>query len=252
MRLPMRTDFTPLTQHLSLFRADHRVPLASGNDPVDPARSNRRDGDAKALDNLVSMCRGACHRAHGDCRSIGFRQACYRRRTGREVARRTAIGLQPRQTETARGAAAVGRDKVGPSPGMPATWALRAAMVHQLWALKVVRTNVRTMAELISAREFASREPCDEKLIRRAIAKGLLQKDSGGFLDAVQIGNGWRKTNRCGSDSAAAQSADTSKVVRTDVRTSVKRVEAQLPGEALMASADRSEAARCSHLRPRQ
>lgn len=72
------------------------------------------------------------------------------------------------------------------------------------------------MAELITVREFARREGCDEKKVRRGLAKGLLSKDSEGLLDAGQVGNGWRKTNRRGRASAAA---DNPPSVRTNVRS---------------------------------
>jgi hypothetical protein len=81
------------------------------------------------------------------------------------------------------------------------------------------------MAELITVREFARREVCDEKQVRRGIEKGLLVKDSAGLLDAAQVGGPWRKTNRRGRDAAAAKGADTSKNVRTDVRTPDVRTE---------------------------
>lgn len=78
------------------------------------------------------------------------------------------------------------------------------------------------MAELITVREFARREPCDEKQVRRGIEKGLLVKDSDGLLDASQVGSGWRKTNRRGRDGTAAKAADIPEIVRTDVRTTVR------------------------------
>lgn len=75
------------------------------------------------------------------------------------------------------------------------------------------------MAESITVREFARREQCDEKQVRRGIEKGLLVKDSAGLLDAAQVGSGWRKTNRRGRDAATAKGADTDEIVRADVRT---------------------------------
>jgi hypothetical protein len=75
------------------------------------------------------------------------------------------------------------------------------------------------MAELITVREFARRESCDEKQVRRGIEKGLLVKDAAGFLDSGQVGSGWRKTNRRGRDSAPPKAADIPEVVRIDVRT---------------------------------
>ena len=63
--------------------------------------------------------------------------------------------------------------------------------------------------EKLSAREFAKREGCDEKQVRRALRIGKLIKDVDGLLDASQIGNGWRKPNRRTHVAAAQQSADT-------------------------------------------
>jgi hypothetical protein len=75
------------------------------------------------------------------------------------------------------------------------------------------------MAELITVREFARRESCDEKQVRRGIEKGLLVKDSAGLLNAAQVGSGWRKTNRRGRDGVSAKAAYIPEIVRTDVRT---------------------------------
>jgi hypothetical protein len=99
------------------------------------------------------------------------------------------------------------------------------------------------MAELITVREFARRESCDEKQVRRGIDKGLLVKDSAGHLDAAQIGNGWRKTNRRGRDSAAEKGADTPPVVRTNVRPVVRTEVVRAPdaeeGETAADAAER-------------
>jgi hypothetical protein len=64
------------------------------------------------------------------------------------------------------------------------------------------------MTERLAVREFARREGCNEKQVRRAVEKGLLRKDSDGLISADQLGNGWRKTNRRGRDAAAAAVAD--------------------------------------------
>ena len=70
-------------------------------------------------------------------------------------------------------------------------------------------------AAFISVREFARRDGCDDKLVRRAIKSGKLPADDAGKLDPGLVGTGWRKTNRRGADTA-----DTSKNVRTkSVRT---------------------------------
>lgn len=62
----------------------------------------------------------------------------------------------------------------------------------------------------ISIREFARRDGCSEKLVRRALESGRLQRLADGTLDASLVGTGWRKTNRHGADSAdvAADTAD--------------------------------------------
>ncbi|NYH23956.1 hypothetical protein [Paraburkholderia bryophila] len=52
------------------------------------------------------------------------------------------------------------------------------------------------MSERLNVSEFARREGCDEKQVRRAITKGLLRKDTDGLLDATLIGSNWRKPNR--------------------------------------------------------
>jgi hypothetical protein len=73
------------------------------------------------------------------------------------------------------------------------------------------------MAERISVREFARREGCDEKLVRRAINEGRLPRGDDKKLDAALVGAGWRKGNADrvpqGADTGA-DSADT--VVRSD------------------------------------
>ena len=51
------------------------------------------------------------------------------------------------------------------------------------------------MSELLSISEFARRAGCDEKQVRRSLAKGYLQKGSDGLLDAVQLARSWRRQN---------------------------------------------------------
>ncbi len=63
------------------------------------------------------------------------------------------------------------------------------------------------MAELISIREFARREDCNDKLVRRAIANGFLALSEGKTLDAALVGSPWRKRNRDRADTSG--SADT-------------------------------------------
>jgi hypothetical protein len=60
----------------------------------------------------------------------------------------------------------------------------------------------------ISIREFARREGCNDKLVRRAINSGHLSVLADGTLDPALIGSGWRKTNRR-ADICADKPADT-------------------------------------------
>lgn len=56
--------------------------------------------------------------------------------------------------------------------------------------------------EMLSIREFARRDGCNEKLVRRAISDGHLRPSPDGKLTADLVGTGWRKTNRRGADTA--------------------------------------------------
>jgi hypothetical protein len=68
----------------------------------------------------------------------------------------------------------------------------------------------------IKIREFARRDGCDDKLVRRAIAKGNLKTLADGTLDEKLVGSGWRKTNRKNASADTAdKAADTPKGVRT-------------------------------------
>lgn len=63
----------------------------------------------------------------------------------------------------------------------------------------------------ISVREFARRDACDEKLVRRAIAGGFLERFRDGSLEPALVGTGWRKTNRRrGPANTTAHTADKS------------------------------------------
>lgn len=70
------------------------------------------------------------------------------------------------------------------------------------------------MAELISIREFARREGCDDKLVRRAITGGFLALSEGKSLDASLVGTAWRKRKRDRADTS--QGADTGKKAGAD------------------------------------
>jgi hypothetical protein len=48
----------------------------------------------------------------------------------------------------------------------------------------------------ISAREFARRDGCDEKLVRNGKLHGYLKAFPDGSLDPALVGTGWRETNR--------------------------------------------------------
>src|SRR3546814_16485041 len=89
----------------------------------------------------------------------------------------------------------------------------RVVWIHRGGVLRVVRTEMSAPAT-VSVREFARLDGCDEKLVRRAIKSGKLPTSEDGRLDPKLAGTGWRKSNR-----RVADSADTSKNVRTSVRT---------------------------------
>lgn len=88
------------------------------------------------------------------------------------------------------------------------------------------------MIELISLREFARRESCNDKLVRRAIANGFLPLSEGKTLDAALVGTGWRKGNRDRADTSG--SADTGQATTADT----PRVSAPTPAAS---SADPEE-----------
>ena len=48
----------------------------------------------------------------------------------------------------------------------------------------------------ISIREFAKRDGCNDKLVRRAIEEGRLTALPDGKMDPALVGSGWRKSNR--------------------------------------------------------
>jgi hypothetical protein len=65
----------------------------------------------------------------------------------------------------------------------------------------------------LSLREFARRDGCNDKLVRRAIQQGRLKAFEDGTLDAALVGSGWRTTNRRADK--GADTADTGGPVRT-------------------------------------
>jgi hypothetical protein len=84
----------------------------------------------------------------------------------------------------------------------------------------------------ISIREFARREGCNDKLVRRALEGGKLKANPDGSLDPALVGTGWRHGNRHAAP-AADTSADTlSAPVRTPPAVTVE-FEGQPHGGAL-------------------
>ena len=80
---------------------------------------------------------------------------------------------------------------------------------------------------LVSVREFARLDGCNDKLVRRAIKAGKLRVSEDGKVDAALAGSGWRKQNR-----RAADSADTRKVSAPSVRTPAQRRKVSAPPSA--------------------
>jgi hypothetical protein len=76
----------------------------------------------------------------------------------------------------------------------------------------------------ISIREFARRDGCSDKLVRRALQRGHLQALADGSIDLSLVGTGWRKLNRRAAltaDKGADIGADTGADMPPDVRTQV-------------------------------
>lgn len=63
------------------------------------------------------------------------------------------------------------------------------------------------MTDGISIREFAKRDGCNDKLVRRAIAEGHLAKLPNGKIDPALVGTGWRPGNRRNPPMTVAQQA---------------------------------------------
>jgi hypothetical protein len=62
---------------------------------------------------------------------------------------------------------------------------------------------VSAPVEGISIREFAKRDGCNDKVVRRKIASGHLQTLTDGQLDQALVGTGWRKRNADSADKPA-------------------------------------------------
>ncbi|WP_129562589.1 hypothetical protein [Paraburkholderia dokdonensis] len=81
------------------------------------------------------------------------------------------------------------------------------------------------MSERINASEFARREGCDEKQVRRGIERGALVRGNDGLIDAAQIGTAWRKPNRRTLQKAAEGA-------HTTVATETHPIKDETPKEA--------------------
>lgn len=68
--------------------------------------------------------------------------------------------------------------------------------------------------EMLSIREFARRDGCDESRVRRGIKTGHLKRLADGKLDAALVGTGWRETNR--RNAGRADPADPADLSRAD------------------------------------
>lgn len=81
---------------------------------------------------------------------------------------------------------------------------------------------------LVSVREFARLDGCDDKLVRRAIKAGKLPISDDGKLDPALAGSGWRKQNRRAAGSADT-GADTGKMSAQGVRTNARAEKVSAP-----------------------
>ncbi len=63
------------------------------------------------------------------------------------------------------------------------------------------------MGDRLSLREFARRDGCNDKLVRRGISEGRLPLSDDGKIDADLVGTAWRRSNQV----RAAAAADTAK-----------------------------------------
>ena len=80
----------------------------------------------------------------------------------------------------------------------------------------------------ISIREFARRDGCNDKLVRRAISQGKLTAFPDGTIDPNLAGSDWRKTNRRADTSAdrVRTGADLSAVVSAPGTPVIETIEA--------------------------
>lgn len=75
------------------------------------------------------------------------------------------------------------------------------------------------MSERISISEFARREGCNEKQVRRALESGKLSKGKDDKLDAKLVKSGWRKTNRRTAAKGGGETTPADVRTTQDVRT---------------------------------
>lgn len=89
---------------------------------------------------------------------------------------------------------------------------------------------------LVSVREFARLDGCDDKLVRRAIKAGKLEVSADGKIDPLLAGTGWRRKNRRAGEGADT-SADIAQVSAPNVRTRVRSKKVSAPSQDELASA---------------
>ena len=95
-----------------------------------------------------------------------------------------------------------------------------SVMLHQPQNKKGIRMSAFDELERISIREFARRDRCDEKLVRRAVTRGFLPKSEDKLLPAFLVGSGWRETNRRTADTRQKLAAECQVQVSAPVRES--------------------------------
>lgn len=86
----------------------------------------------------------------------------------------------------------------------------------------------KAQSALVSVREFARLDGCDDKLVRRAIKAGKLPISAEGKLDPALAGTGWRKQNRRAAG-GADKGADTPKMSAPNVRTKPRAKKVSAP-----------------------
>ena len=119
---------------------------------------------------------------------------------------------------------------LGSFPGRDAIRGAKAQNVPSYRGQKVSAPNM-SAPQLVSIREFARLDGCDEKLVRRALSSGKLTASDGNKVDASLAGTGWRKANR--------RTADKPKVSAPNVRSADSQSQKSAPSaEETAAAAD--------------